>query len=133
MRPTVCCVAIALHIVLAHCGHAVAPANVDPWAPGVAYAIGSLAAEDSVAYRCLQAHTSQQGWEPHASPALWLATDSAAAAAPSLAVPACWAAWDATVAYVAGAKASYDSVNYRAAWWYALGNITHRTHTRQHT
>ena len=47
--------------------HALAPA----WAPNVAYAAGALASYNGIDYKCLQAHTSQVGWEPPNVPALW--------------------------------------------------------------
>ena len=48
------------------------PAPTAPaWAAGVAYAVGALAVYSGVTYKCLQAHTSQVGWEPPNVPALW--------------------------------------------------------------
>jgi chitinase len=41
------------------------------WAPWVAYAAGAQVTYNGVAYRCLQAHTSQPGWEPPNVAALW--------------------------------------------------------------
>jgi chitinase len=41
------------------------------WAPNVAYAAGAQVTYAGHAYRCLQAHTSQVGWEPPNVPALW--------------------------------------------------------------
>lgn len=41
------------------------------WATGVSYAIGVQVQYKGRAYRCLQAHTSQEVWKPDASPALW--------------------------------------------------------------
>jgi hypothetical protein len=46
---------------------------VQPWAPNVAYNVGDLVTYDGVTYSCRQAHTSQVGWEPPNTPALWLA------------------------------------------------------------
>ena len=37
----------------------------------VAYKVGDLVTYSGVVYRCLQAHTSQAGWNPSAVPALW--------------------------------------------------------------
>ncbi len=47
-----------------------APGNWTAWR---AYAVGAVVNHEGVAYRCLQAHTSQPGWEPSAVPALWRA------------------------------------------------------------
>ena len=41
------------------------------WAPNTAYAIGALVTYGGHTYKCLQAHTSQTGWEPPNVPALW--------------------------------------------------------------
>jgi hypothetical protein len=41
------------------------------WAPNVSYAVGALATYNGTTYRCIQAHTSQTGWEPPNTPALW--------------------------------------------------------------
>jgi len=44
-----------------------------PWAYPVAYATNAVVRYDSVAYKCIQAHTSQSDWMPDAVPALWSA------------------------------------------------------------
>src|SRR5579859_6833836 len=46
------------------------------WAPNVAYAVGAMvtyqdATHPNHLYKCIQAHTSQVGWEPPNVPALW--------------------------------------------------------------
>lgn len=41
------------------------------WAAGVDYFTGHKAQRGGKLYRCLQAHTSQEGWEPEIAPALW--------------------------------------------------------------
>ena len=44
------------------------------WAVGIDYIVGDEVAypdENSPLYECLQAHTSQEGWEPPLLPALW--------------------------------------------------------------
>ena len=43
-----------------------------PWAAGVDYAVGDRRRFNDALYKCLQAHTSQVGWEPPAVPALWV-------------------------------------------------------------
>src|SRR5438270_11476078 len=42
------------------------------WAPNVAYSIGALVTYGGHTYKCQQAHTSQIGWEPPNTPALWI-------------------------------------------------------------
>ena len=43
-----------------------------PWEADTKYAAGDRRRHDSKVYKCLQAHTSQIGWEPPAVPALWV-------------------------------------------------------------
>lgn len=38
---------------------------------GVAYAVGDQVTYGGNTYKCLQAHTSQPGWDPVSTPALW--------------------------------------------------------------
>ena len=46
------------------------------WTAGTAYAIGDRRQYDGLLYRCVQAHTSQTGWEPPNVPALWVRTST---------------------------------------------------------
>ena len=41
------------------------------WAIGRAYAVDDRVQHGGTLYKCIQAHTSQAGWEPSATPALW--------------------------------------------------------------
>src|SRR6266550_146724 len=41
------------------------------WAPNTAYSVGQLVTYGGATYKCIQAHTSQVGWEPPNVPALW--------------------------------------------------------------
>lgn len=41
------------------------------WDAGVAYSVGYKVQYDGRLWRTLQAHTSQNGWEPENTPALW--------------------------------------------------------------
>ena len=43
----------------------------DRWAADVDYAVDQRIAYNSKLYRCVQPHTSQEGWEPPNVPALW--------------------------------------------------------------
>ena len=50
-------------------------ANLYPaWAEGVAYAVGDRRRYGELLYRCVQAHTSQIGWEPPRASSLWART-----------------------------------------------------------
>lgn len=41
------------------------------WASGTAYAAEQRVRYGGKLYRCVQGHTSQEGWEPDKTPALW--------------------------------------------------------------
>lgn len=43
-----------------------------PWKPCDKVNAGDLRAYEGVVYKCLQAHTTQAGWEPGKVPALWV-------------------------------------------------------------
>lgn len=45
--------------------------SIPNWQPNTAYAVGALVMFNGVEYKCIQAHTSQVGWEPPNVPALW--------------------------------------------------------------
>lgn len=41
------------------------------WESGVSYSVGNLRSYEDVLYKCVQAHTSQDGWEPDIAVSLW--------------------------------------------------------------
>ena len=43
-----------------------------PWEADTKYEVGDRRRYDGKVYKCLQAHTSQVGWEPPSVPALWV-------------------------------------------------------------
>src|SRR5229473_1797439 len=45
--------------------------SIPNWAPNTSYSVGALVMFNGVEYKCIQAHTSQVGWEPPNVPALW--------------------------------------------------------------
>lgn len=47
------------------------PSEAEAWAAGVSYAIGDKVTHGAQTYVCIQPHTSEEGWEPPAAPALW--------------------------------------------------------------
>ena len=73
------------------------------WAPGVNYTVGNLRRYDGILYRCVQAHKSQEGWEPAAAASLWSVTSDPAEE---------WPEWSQPIgahdAYGAGAKVSHS-------------------------
>ena len=46
-----------------------------PWAAGETYKAGDRRRDEDKLYKCLTTHTSQLGWEPHLTPALWVVID----------------------------------------------------------
>ena len=54
---------------------ATVPELITAWAYPVAYAEGDRRSYGGKVYKCLQAHTSQDGWKPSATPALWVVVD----------------------------------------------------------
>ena len=48
------------------------------WVPGVNYAVGNLRRYGGTLYRCVQEHTSQEGWEPDKAASLWAVTSDPA-------------------------------------------------------
>lgn len=49
------------------------PAEIEAWAAGQSVSTGDLRTYEGTTYSCIQAHTTQLGWEPPAVPALWSA------------------------------------------------------------
>lgn len=49
----------------------------DLWAAGVSYTVGQMRRDPltGLLYRCAQAHTAQDGWNPSLTPALWTVVD----------------------------------------------------------
>lgn len=47
------------------------PPTITAWASGQAVKINNLRTYGGKTYRCIQAHTTQTGWEPPSVPALW--------------------------------------------------------------
>lgn len=45
------------------------------WRSGIAYTVGQRVQYGDRLYKCAQTHTSQQGWEPVNTPALWQGID----------------------------------------------------------
>ena len=45
------------------------------WAYPVSYIVGNRVSDGGKLYKCRQAHTSQEGWKPSTTPALWVVID----------------------------------------------------------
>ena len=73
------------------------------WAVGQAYTAGYKVQRVGKLWRCLQAHTSQDGWEPDSAPSLW-----AKVLIPDENVVPEWEQPDSTNPYSAGDKVSHN-------------------------
>lgn len=73
------------------------------WAAGVDYATGHKVQHGGKLYRCLQAHASQDGWEPENAPSLW-----AKVLIPDTEVIPEWEQPDSTNPYSAGDKVTHN-------------------------
>ena len=75
------------------------------WEPETSYAVGDRRKYLGLLYRCVQAHTSQTGWEPPNVPALWVRTSTEE-----------WPEWiqptGAQDAYNAGDKVSHNDIHW---------------------
>lgn len=89
------------------------PEAFPAWQAGVAYKLNQYRTEtvdgETKLYRCVQAHTSQAGWEPHSAASLWtLAADPGEA----------WPAWiyptGAHNAYALGAQVTHNGKRWRS-------------------
>lgn len=58
------------------------------WAYPVSYIEGNRVSDGGKLYKCRQAHTSQEGWKPAATPALWVVIDVAHAGTQDDPIPA---------------------------------------------
>lgn len=84
LRPVIEAAAVSLSD-----GEAAKAAELFPaWAYPVDYAAGERVADGGKLYKCVQAHTSQEGWEPHLTPALWVVIDVAHAGTADDPIPA---------------------------------------------
>ena len=45
------------------------------WQSGKSYSVGDRVQYNSILYRCVQVHTSQNDWTPDATPAMWAVID----------------------------------------------------------
>jgi predicted chitinase len=111
------------------------------WAPNVAYSVNQLVTYNGSTYKCIQAHTSQTGWEPPNVASLWTLQSGGGGSVPTntptnTPVPSvptntptptpsggggggttCAAAYVSTTAYKGNAVVSYNGHNWRAKWW----------------
>src|SRR5205085_12532635 len=112
-------------------------------APSTAYSIGALVMLKDQEFKCIQAHTSQVGWEPPNVPALWQLVSGTPSPTPTptptpsptptptptptpkptpTPTPSggggnCFATWSASQIDTAGNTASLNGINYTANFW----------------
>jgi GH18 family chitinase len=87
------------------------------WAPGTFYALNALVTYNGSTYKCINAHTSQAGWEPPNVPSLWQLQQGGGNGTPTAPPPStrmCAPAWNSTKIYKVGAIAGYQGVAYSA-------------------
>lgn len=70
MRPRILFVSLVVLFAL-WCSTATSAQSIPQWQPNTYYAVGALVMYNGVEYQCIQAHTSEVGWEPPNTPALW--------------------------------------------------------------
>lgn len=80
------------------------------WKSGVDYDAGDRANYNSVLYKCLMAHTSQEDWTPDVSPSLWVAI-----LIPDPSVVPEWIRPDSTNGYSAGDKVTHNGKTWESA------------------
>jgi len=86
---------------------ATVPSIYREWQVDTAYAAGDRRRHDGSLYRCLQAHTSQEGYEPDAAPSLW-ACILAGQDGTDIGV---WEQPDSTNPYMTGDKVHYPTMD----------------------
>lgn len=79
----------------------------DEWVFPKAYNVGKILRSKGKLFKCLQSHTSQEGWEPENTPALWKQIGNPSEEYPQWVQPIC-----AIDAYSLGAKVSNDGAKW---------------------
>ena len=79
------------------------------WYPNTTYKIGDRRRYLGVLYKCLQAHTSQVGWEPNIATSLWAKVNQQPEPEPGE-IPV-WEQPDSTNPYMRGDKVHYPTID----------------------
>lgn len=82
---------------------ATVPTLYRAWENGIDYAVGERRLYNGTLYRCLQAHTAQDGWNPADAPSLW-----AKVLIPDENVIPEWEQPDSTNPYMTGDKVTHN-------------------------
>ena len=85
---------------------ATVPSAFHTWAPDTGYAVGDRVKFGEGLYKCLQAHTSQNGWEPSVATSVW-----ACILNPDPEVIPVWVQPDSTNPYMKGDRVHYPDVD----------------------
>lgn len=89
---------------------ATVPTLYRAWESGIDYAVGERRLYNGTLYRCLQAHTAQETWNPADAPSLW-----AKVLIPDTTVIPAWEQPDSTNPYMTG-----DKVTHNGKTWVSL-------------
>ena len=84
-------------------------AMFEEWRYEKNYAVGDLRVDGEKLYKCIQAHRSQTGWEPHNVPALWVCAGDPAEEYPAWSQPV-----GAHDAYDQGAKVAHNGKHWES-------------------
>ena len=82
---------------------ATVPTLYRPWESGIDYVVGERRLYKDVLYKCLQAHTAQETWNPADAPSLW-----AKVLIPDPTVIPEWEQPDSTNPYMKGDKVTHN-------------------------
>lgn len=82
---------------------ATVPTLYRPWESGIDYAVGDRRTYNGTLFKCLQAHTAQDAWNPVDAPSLW-----AVVLIPDPSVIPEWVQPDSTNPYMAGDKVTHN-------------------------
>src|SRR5437016_1149547 len=137
-------IVLCISAILCIASLAASAQSAPAWQPNTAYSVGQLVTFNSQQFKCIQAHTSQVGWEPPNVPALWSLVSGTPSPTPTptptptpkptptpTPTPTpkpsptpnpggggnCAVAWTSTAIFTGGMMASEGGFNYTAAFW----------------
>lgn len=82
----------------------------EEWSPVAQYNINDRVRYDGVLFKCLQAHSAQQGWSPLSAPSLW----AQVLIDPAITGPQPWVQSDSTNGYMQGDQVEYNGQIYES-------------------
>jgi RHS repeat-associated protein len=108
------------------------------WAPGLSYSRGDLVSYGNQLFQCIQGHTSEDGWTPDATPALWQPLSATASPVASQVYQYAWdemgrlasaTRYDANQPVVVHEDFAYSAGGYRVLTSRQDSNETRAAHT----